>query len=844
MSVLVSRDNTPVARTHGGAEPSQLWRHAPIDSPDGPYADAWTRVRGVNEPPKDDTRAPGVQIVDAPTARVHDPSDLLGLVLSAVGVLAVLVAVVSAQGTTAGVAQDVRGFSWLLRRVLVFPVAVLEGLVTLIAPVAVLAELAVRRNGRQLLQVGAAGLVALALCVATTAALTAFGSAELLHGLSVSRDGRWVLSVPASVAALAGVLTAAGPRARRRTVLWSWNLLWFSLGVVLVTGQVSLSGAAVALLLGRVAGLGVRFVSGVRSERAYGAALVAGIRRAGFDPARLVRVGDADEHRMYDLTTAAGQGLRVVVLDGDRQVVGALSRLWRSVRLRGIEGRSLVSLRQAVERTALLAYAARAAGVRTPQPLGIAEAQDSMLVIEALTGAVPLRLVDDAQLSDELLHAIWGQLRSAHDAGIAHRALTSDTILVELGAGEPVVWLVGWDSGDVASTELARRMDLTQLVALLAVRVGAARALESAAAVLPRQDLAAIGPLLQSVVLPQRTRDEMRAHPGLLAQLRSALVERLPGTDVEPEQVTRFGVRTVLTVVLPVVAVVVILTSINVDEIGTALTSSDWRWSAVAFGLGLATYVGAGLTFAAFAPVKVSLRSATLVHAVGAFVSLAAPAGVGSAALNLRLLTRRGVSTSLAVATVALVQVSQFIVTIALLLLLSLVSGSNDTSLFAPGPGALVAIGVVALALAAALLFPGVRRWAVRTSMPTVRQTWPRLVDVLGHPGRVALAILGNVMLTMGYVLAFDASLAAFGQHRGIVEVAVIYLVGNAAGAAIPTPGGIGTIEVTLIGGLTAAGMNPGVAASAVVLFRLLTFWLPIPLGWLAMRHMRRTGEL
>jgi hypothetical protein len=28
------------------------------------------------------------------------------------------------------------------------------------------------------------------------------------------------------------------------------------------------------------------------------------------------------------------------------------------------------------------------------------------------------------------------------------------------------------------------------------------------------------------------------------------------------------------------------------------------------------------------------------------------------------------------------------------------------------------------------------------------------------------------------------------------------------------------------------------------VLFRLLTFWLPIPLGWVAMRHMRRTGEL
>jgi uncharacterized membrane protein YbhN (UPF0104 family)/tRNA A-37 threonylcarbamoyl transferase component Bud32 len=841
----VSGDDTPLRCAVAAAEPAQSSRHASIDSSDGRYADAWTRGRGVNEPTQADARPHGVQIVDAPTTRVHDPSDLLGLVLSALGVVAVLVAVVSAQGTTAGVAQDVRGFSWLLRRVLVVPVALLEGLVTLIAPVAVLTELAVRRHGRQLLQVGAAGLAALVLAVSTTGALTAVGSEGLLRGLSVSRDGSWVLSVPASVAALAGVLTAAGPRARRRTVVWSWNLLWISLGIVLVTGQVSLSGAAVALLLGRVAGLGVRFASGVQSERAYGGALVAGIRRAGFDPARLVRVADADEHRMYDLTTTAAEHLRVVVLDGDRQVVGALSRLWRSVRLRGIEGRSLVSLRQAVERTALLAYAARTAGVRTPQPLGIAEAQDSMLVIEGLTGtAVPLRLVDDAHLTDELLHAIWGQLRSAHDAGIAHRALTSDTILVEEDAGVPVVWLVGWDSGDVASTELARRMDLTQLVALLAVRVGAARALESAAAVLPGQDIAAIGPLLQFVVLPRRTREEMRAHRGLLDELRSALVEQLPGTDVEPEHVTRFGVRTVLTVVLPVVAVVVILTSINVDEIGSALTSSDWRWSVVAFVLGLATYVGAGLTFAAFAPVRITLRSATLVHAVGSFVSLAAPAGVGSAALNLRLLTRRGVSASLAVATVALVQVSQFVVTILLLLLLSLVSGSNDTTLFAPGPGTLIAMGAVAVALAAALLFPGVRRWAVRTSMPTVRQTWPRLVDVLGHPGRVALALLGNVMLTMGYVLAFDASLAAFGQHRGLVEVAVVYLVGNAAGAAIPTPGGIGTIEVTLIGGLTAAGVNAGVAASVVVLFRLLTFWLPIPIGWVALRHMRRTGEL
>ncbi|MGV8966217.1 MAG: flippase-like domain-containing protein [Cellulomonas sp.] len=828
-----------------------------------------------------------MKIVDTPTVRVHHPSDLLALVLSVLGITGVMLLAVYAQGTTAGVAQDVRTFNSLLSRLLVFPVAVLEGLVTIIAPVAVLTELAARRLGRQILEVIAAGIIALLLCGLTLWIVEGFGPAELVRGLSVFRGGAWSLSIPASLATLAGLLTTAGPRSRRRTVAWSWNLLWISLGIVLVTGQVSLPGSAVALLLGRVAGLGVRYVSGVQSERAYGSALVDGIRRAGFTPALLVRVPattervtppggepatssgaipavrpvlpdgppsarpaatamarDAD-NRVYELTTTDGDHLNVVALDGDRQVIGALSRLWRSLRLRGIEGRSFVSLRQAAERAALLEYAAGAAGVRTPQLLAVAEAGDSMLLIQDHPGeAVPLRDLPAVLVTDELLRGIWDQLRLAHDAGIAHRALTSDTVLVEHLVGEPIVWVTGWESGDVASSELARRMDLTQMVALLAVRVGPERALESATAVLPAEDIAAIGPLLQTLALPRSTREEMRARPEVLAELRSALVQHLPEADVEPEQLVRFGARSVLTVVLPIVAVIVVITSVNVSQITSALATSDWRWSVVAFVLGLLTFVGAALALVAFSPVKLSVWRATLVQAVGAFVALAAPAGIGPAALNLRMLTRRGVTTSLAVATVALVQVSQFIVTIALLLILSIAAGTNDAPRFTPGPGTLIAIGVVLGLAAASLLVPSVRSWLVKHSLPTARQTWPRLIEVVGQPRKVALAIGGNVVMTMGYVLAFDASLAAFGQHLTLVQVALVYLVGNAAGAAVPTPGGIGTVELALIAGLTATGMNPGVATSVAILFRVLTYWLRIPIGWIAMRYLQRKGEM
>ena len=99
--------------------------------------------------------------------------------------------------------------------------------------------------------------------------------------------------------------------------------------------------------------------------------------------------------------------------------------------------------------------------------------------------------------------------------------------------------------------------------------------------------------------------------------------------------------------------------------------------------------------------------------------------------------------------------------------------------------------------------------------------------------------------MTLGYVFAFQASLLAFGQHLTIVQIALIYLAGNAIGATVPTPGGVGTVEATLIAILSSiGGINPGIAASVTVLFRVLTYWLRIPIGWASMLYLQRKGEL
>ena len=84
----------------------------------------------------------------------------------------------------------------------------------------------------------------------------------------------------------------------------------------------------------------------------------------------------------------------------------------------------------------------------------------------------------------------------------------------------------------------------------------------------------------------------------------------------------------------------------------------------------------------------------------------------------------------------------------------------------------------------------------------------------------------------------------AFNGHISLATAAVVYLTSAAIGSVAPTPGGLGAVELALSTGLVAAGMAGTAAISAVLLFRLATFWLPVPLGWLALGVLRRRNAV
>jgi uncharacterized protein (TIRG00374 family) len=73
--------------------------------------------------------------------------------------------------------------------------------------------------------------------------------------------------------------------------------------------------------------------------------------------------------------------------------------------------------------------------------------------------------------------------------------------------------------------------------------------------------------------------------------------------------------------------------------------------------------------------------------------------------------------------------------------------------------------------------------------------------------------------------------LSAFGNRPGVVGLLVAYGLANVMAAVPVSPGGLGVIEAVLIPALVGFGTPRAEAAIGVVAYRVINFWLPIPVG-------------
>ncbi|MFB8239384.1 lysylphosphatidylglycerol synthase domain-containing protein [Kitasatospora purpeofusca] len=845
------------------------------DSTTDGTADGTEGGRSGGPPPPPDP--PGI----AATGRLRQPAALIRLLAGLVVIALTLLSADYARATTNGLAEDIGGAAALVPHPLGGVATGLTTAAVLLLPGCSAARrlLAPGTDRRHVLQQLADGVLAAVLAYGVTLlfALWIDGPApfSLVSALTRPLPGGPLAHTEPVYGYLAPVLaflTASASRERRVP----WTVLTLSALAGIAAGAATPTALLLGVLIGWTAAHGTRWAVGTPDPRPRRGQLLHSLREAGLHP---VSVTPDGPDRYLVRQHGDRPDLDVQLLDRQAVTAALVQRVWRRLRLRTApHPRALRSLRTGLEHEALVSYAAVAAGVRTRPVAATAElGRDAALVAYLRLPGRTLDELADEEVTDALLADVWGQLALLQRRAIAHRALVPSALLVDPAGA---VHLVGLADGDIAAGELVLLSDIAQLLTTLALRTGAERSVRAAVSVLGPDAVAAALPLLQPIALarstraalkrtarrgaataaprvpPQRTGPQAPADPApaagpapdLLDGIRAEVLRSRPQAPVRPVRLERLRPRTLLAVVGGVVAGWLLLPQLFATERNpiATLADADPFWLSLAVLAAAAGHVAGAMGFVGFVPERLDFRNAVLAQVAGSFVKLVSPGGVGGVALNTRFLQRAGIPTAQALSSVGTGQLLGLVLHLlqlgAFVYLTGVEPGGSELDALPAVVGGLAVAGVL---LAAVSAVPPARRWLAARLRPLTAEVLPRMVELLRNPGRLAVGFTGQLLVSLTLIACLYCCARAVGREPSFASVGVVFLVGNAAGNAAPTPGGAGFVDSALVTLLElATSMEEGGALAAVALYRLLTFVLPVLPGWAAFTWLQRRGAL
>jgi len=771
--------------------------------------------------------------------RIRRPLDLARFAVAISLVLGTIALGYFATSTTAGLDTDIEGGVALLPSLVVLALNVVGGIGSLGLPIAGSISLIVRRRLRQLFD----SLVALFLAVTVLSIVSIVIAGLDNPRLLIAMAGSTTSANASTAPILGGILafiTVARLMSRRPWNVLSSAVMVSLILVTLLSSGIALAGIGFSLAVGWAIGLLTRYALGTSTTRPSGTAVAAALERGGY-PITELRISNLTSRgRRYSAITRNGDSLRVTILDRDLEGAGLVNAAWTSLRLRDEPGKGAFNLRKAVEHAALVAYAAQAAGAPVPRLLLTTEVgPDSVALVYQQIPGTPFNELTD--ITDTELDSAWRAIRTLHEHQMSHRALSSRHLL---RGPENSTWLLGTDQGSIAASDVAIRLDLAELLCSLAMLTSVERSVSSARRVLGSDAIARALPALQPVALSPGTRKALRKHKGMIIALRDAIVELRPDADTEQIQFQRIKPRTLVMIVVGTIAGYVLLSQLTSVDLGTLFSTANWSWVLGAFGFSLITYAGAAWSLSGFVPEKLPFGRTVLAQVAGDFATLVSPPALGAIAINVRYLQKSGLHPALAAASVGVSQVAAFATHIGLLLAFGIAAGTQADFTFDPPIWAVVGVAAVAVILLALIAVSAVRRLISKRIGPLIKEVIPRMVTIAQRPTKLLEGIGGILLLNLAYVGVLYACVQAFDGSLSIAVVAVVYLAGATIGQAAPTPGGLGAVEAALAAGLTAAGLDAGLAVSAVLLYRLLTFWLPTVPGYWSFNYLTKKNLL
>ena len=648
---------------------------------------------------------------------------------------------------------------------------------------------------------------------------------------------------PMLVSAVAAVVTAGAPWLNRRQRRVTWVAL-IGLAVLRVLTTTTVPTTVAGMIAGGfIAGSLTLLATGSPQRRPRLSHIKEALAAAGF-PVESLEWAEPDARLLQTLVAQRedASALYVKVVDDDTREADVVFRFLNSMRVRGLEDEHPNrSAAQTVEREALGAMLAADSGVATPHVRAVTETSEGGTVLVA--DFLPGRRLSDLEaweIDDDLLDGVWRQVDLLAQSRIAHRTLDTRHVLV---TPDDEVALLNFRSSILSAGDSAVRADSAEMLASMAVLVGSERAVASAARVLDAEDLRQTLPLLQPLALTMRTRRSIGSGSDLLDELRDGVQAATQSEEVELAELRRVTVWGVLTWIgVAVLASFVLAVATNLEDIFDALSEANWAWIALVVLAVALTYVAGAVLLVGTATVRLALPLTSWVMLAQSFLNRFTPANAGGMAMRVRYLQKSGEGLGTAASTVGITTVVGSVMHWVILVVFLLWAGSADQTSFELPDVNIAAIVLVAVGVAAGVLF--FTSWGRKTVLPWIAEAWDtvggQVLMILKSPARLTAVLGGAAASKVLMLFAFFFTLMAFDIDMTFVRACSLYLIATTIGGAVPTPGGVGGVEAALTAALTGAGIDSGLAFSVVLIFRLVSYWLPVPFGWIALHDVQK----
>jgi uncharacterized protein (TIRG00374 family) len=121
----------------------------------------------------------------------------------------------------------------------------------------------------------------------------------------------------------------------------------------------------------------------------------------------------------------------------------------------------------------------------------------------------------------------------------------------------------------------------------------------------------------------------------------------------------------------------------------------------------------------------------------------------------------------------------------------------------------------------------------------TVGEGFRFALSLFAHPSQGGLAVLGAAGFWATNIGILWASFHAFGIHVPLAVVVQGFFLGMVANLIPFAPAGVGAVDAGMIGAFVLFGLPEGMVFPAILVYRMIAFWMPIPFGVVAFFQLR-----